>query len=317
MIFRRSRKQAPPAPPCTPNTVTIEDLLQLKKRAEQPPPEFWTDFERQFKERQRAAAIQEKHPSWWHVFPRIAVAIPAGATAALAIGFIVWRNAAPTPVPATGTLEQQTLSSEETASAALATLTSRAAKPAPEQSGPPASEPSHPAATVAATEQAPARVSAAEAAVTKSVTPQHLEAARDAFASIPPTRNHRTGNTASIVFYEARPQSTRTTSTAALFQMPIVIDSDLVAALPASTINTQPTTNTDAAASENTQEPTDPRRARLLTYADSTIPVAAATTDNPRVTRLRDRVTSRFDDKALSDSISRFATTGDSLTIKF
>ncbi|MDR1011880.1 MAG: hypothetical protein LBM04_12295, partial [Opitutaceae bacterium] len=94
MIFPSRSKHTSSVPSRTESAVSVEDLLQFKKRAEQPPPEFWNDFERQLKERQRAAAIQEKR-SWWQVLPRIAAALPVGATAALAIGFIVWRNAAP------------------------------------------------------------------------------------------------------------------------------------------------------------------------------------------------------------------------------
>lgn len=312
MIFRHSRKKAPHASPRTPGTVTIEDLLQLKKRAEQPPPEFWADFDRQLKERQRAAAIQEKPSAWWRVLPRIAIAIPAGATAAIAIGFIVWRSAppsAPAPSPAPDTLERRDVHSAQNASTALAISGPRAAESAIAQP--------QPAATVAVVEQTPARATAAEAAVTQPVAPQHIETARNAFATIAPARSHRALGAGSIVFYEPKPQTTKATSTAALYQLPVVIDSDLVAALPPPATSIQPVTSIESIAAEAMQDAADPRRARLLTYTDNTIPVAAAATDNPRVTRLRERVTSRFDDKSLSDSISRIATSGDSLSIKF
>jgi hypothetical protein len=327
MIFRSSSKHTPSVSSRTESTVSVGDLLQFKKRAEQPPPEFWTDFECQLKERQRAAAIQEKHP-WWQVLPRIALAIPASATAALAIGFIVWRNAVPAPTPDTdaNTLAHQALPhpGEEnptlTTTNALAlartsiAMTSPAEPVAPQPESTPQSQP----ATIAATESPPARPTAAEAAAAKPVAVEHLETARTAFASITTVRPQR-ANTTTIAF-ATKPQTTKTTSTAALFSMPVVIDSDLIAASPASTTASLSTTHNPKPAESTatgTEDPADARRERLLTYADNFLPAAAASVDNPRVTRLRNRVTSRFDDKSLSDSISRIATTGDSLTIKF
>lgn len=315
MIFRRSRKNPPPAPPPrAESTVTVEDLLQFKKHAEQPSPEFWNDFEHQLKKRQLAAAIQERRPAWWSVLPRIALTIPASATAALAIGFIVWRNTTPPPQPAADTLAHQPL---PTASDIAAV-----ANPAPDTNANTPFTASAPArenlqtAVIAAIEQ-PARPTAAEAAATQPVAPEHLETARNAFASLATIRPHRADPAVNFFNVNAKQQTIKSTSTAALFSEPVVIDHELIAALPASTTTSNPTINTAASTPAKPEDPADPRRERLLTYIDNTIPVAAASTDSPRIVRLRDRVTSRFDDKALSDSISRVATTGDTFTIKF
>lgn len=78
-------------PDRSPEKVTIEDLLRVK-RAERPSPEFWACFERDLRAKQ-LAAIVEKRP-WWHALhlPQAARMIaryqmPAGAAAVLALSF--------------------------------------------------------------------------------------------------------------------------------------------------------------------------------------------------------------------------------------
>ncbi len=78
--------------------VTLKDLLHLK-RAERPEPEFWTRFERDLREKQLAALL-EKRP-WWRGLARSLTRhayVPAGAAAALALGFIAFRQYAPSPL---------------------------------------------------------------------------------------------------------------------------------------------------------------------------------------------------------------------------
>ncbi len=79
--------------------VTLEDLLRLK-RAERPPAEFWTEFDRQLRTKQLSALV-ERRP-WWHGLSEAFAGLrryplPIGAAAALAITFITLRqeNAAP------------------------------------------------------------------------------------------------------------------------------------------------------------------------------------------------------------------------------
>ena len=67
--------------------VRLEDLLRLK-RAERPPSEFWTEFDRELRERQLASLVEKK--SWWHelaaAFNRVGrLRLPLGATAVLAL----------------------------------------------------------------------------------------------------------------------------------------------------------------------------------------------------------------------------------------
>jgi hypothetical protein len=76
-----------------PSRVTLEDLLRLK-RAERPPPEFWSEFERELRQKQLAALVERK--SWWHelaaAYSRFGkLRLPLGATAVLALSFLTIR----------------------------------------------------------------------------------------------------------------------------------------------------------------------------------------------------------------------------------
>jgi hypothetical protein len=75
--------------------VTLEALLQLK-RSERPAPEFWDKFDRELRQKQLAALVEERR--WWQKFslamPRWAYA-PAGAAAALALSVVSVRMMMP------------------------------------------------------------------------------------------------------------------------------------------------------------------------------------------------------------------------------
>ncbi len=80
-------------PDRSPEKVTIEDLLRIK-RAERPPAEFWTRFEQDLRAKQ-LAAIVEKRPWWCYLrIPQVTrvvsrYQVPVGAAAILALSFIV------------------------------------------------------------------------------------------------------------------------------------------------------------------------------------------------------------------------------------
>lgn len=131
--------------------VTVEDLLRIK-RAEQPPPEFWNQFEREMRIRQLAAIVEPR--PWWAPFIRVGARVsryqlPIGAAAILALSFVTIReyrtdDLQPTFVPelrapelALAPPEQtggpaETLSDDEDSGAALAAVESVAV---PEVSG--------------------------------------------------------------------------------------------------------------------------------------------------------------------------------------
>jgi hypothetical protein len=78
--------------------VTIEDLLRLK-RAERPSPDFWTNFERDLRQKQLTALVQKRR--WWHEIPRLLnrrIYLPAGAAAIIAFTVITIRYAVPSRI---------------------------------------------------------------------------------------------------------------------------------------------------------------------------------------------------------------------------
>lgn len=75
--------------------VTLEDLLRLK-RAERPSPEFWSNFERELRQKQLTALVQKRR--WWHELPVLInrrVYIPAGAAAIIAFTVVTVRYSVP------------------------------------------------------------------------------------------------------------------------------------------------------------------------------------------------------------------------------
>lgn len=76
--------------------VSLEDLLQLK-RAERPTPEFWSNFEKELRQKQLTALVEKRR--WWHDVPALLsrrVYLPAGAAAAVAFTLVAVRYQAPT-----------------------------------------------------------------------------------------------------------------------------------------------------------------------------------------------------------------------------
>ena len=74
--------------------ITIEDILRLK-RAERPPVEFWSTFDRELRAKQLSALV-EKRPWWQDVpktFPRLfRYRIPLGASAVIALTLVSLRD---------------------------------------------------------------------------------------------------------------------------------------------------------------------------------------------------------------------------------
>jgi hypothetical protein len=73
------------------SSVSIEDLLRLKA-AEKPSAEFWTQFERELRQKQLTALVQKRR--WWHDLPVLLsrrVYVPAGAAAIVAFTLMTTR----------------------------------------------------------------------------------------------------------------------------------------------------------------------------------------------------------------------------------
>jgi len=78
-------------PPDKKSPVSIEDLLRLKA-AERPNPEFWSQFERELRQKQLTALVQKRR--WWHDLPVLLsrrVYMPAGAAAIVAFTLVTVR----------------------------------------------------------------------------------------------------------------------------------------------------------------------------------------------------------------------------------
>ena len=78
-------------------TVSLEDLLRIK-RAEQPPPEFWSQFEVDLRAKQLAAIVEPR--PWWAPLIRVGARLshfqlPVGAAAILALSFVTVREYRP------------------------------------------------------------------------------------------------------------------------------------------------------------------------------------------------------------------------------
>lgn len=68
--------------------ITVEDLLRLK-RAERPAAEFWTNFERELRQKQLTALLQKR--PWWQELPQFFARrayLPLGASAVLAFTLV-------------------------------------------------------------------------------------------------------------------------------------------------------------------------------------------------------------------------------------
>jgi hypothetical protein len=82
--------------------VTVEDLLRLK-RAERPAAEFWTNFERELRQKQLTALLNKR--PWWQELPQLLTRrayMPVGATAILAFTLVSVKFYAPAQVAQAG-----------------------------------------------------------------------------------------------------------------------------------------------------------------------------------------------------------------------
>ncbi len=282
-------RQRPPSP------VSVEDLLRLK-RAERPAPEFWTEFEAQLRYKQ-LVAIVDKRPWWRRVSLRNVgkLAIPFGATAAIALTVFTVRQPQPGAAPQAGE------------SAPLATTH--------ESVSPVAATPSSGAVLVHRTEvaaEAHERIADAEVSpepVAKAAT-QVATAAVMQETDSPASSGAPEYSLAQVILglegsteSDARPQfEVESGFLSALqvgdFQSVALERREIAPAQPAATVSQ------------------DPRRARLLASL-SEVDESAHMESNPRVARSRERITRRLTEQALYDSISRLGLNGDSVSIRF
>ncbi|MBS0661795.1 MAG: hypothetical protein JSR48_00905 [Verrucomicrobia bacterium] len=104
----------------------MEDLLRVK-RAEQPPPEFWDEFQRGMRAKQLAAIVEPR--PWWAPFIKVGARVaryqlPVGAAAILAVTFVMvseYRTVERAPVfePAVATVASSPLAAESARESAV------------------------------------------------------------------------------------------------------------------------------------------------------------------------------------------------------
>lgn len=85
-------------PPDKKSPVSVEDLLRLKT-TERPDAEFWSQFERELRQKQLTALVLKRH--WWHELPALLsrrVYVPAGAAAIVAFTLVTVRYSNSSPL---------------------------------------------------------------------------------------------------------------------------------------------------------------------------------------------------------------------------
>lgn len=274
--------------------VTLEDLLRLK-RAERPPAEFWSEFDRELRAKQLAAIVEQR--PWWAPVLRgwvklAYLQLPVGATAILALTFVTVR-------------EYRTTRIEDVSAPVFTAPTAVAPVQTATQSDAFAAN-TAPASAVVAVEQ-PAAVAVAEATIestaravgeTSHVTPMFAGMLREELTPAEPTPSAR-----SIAANLAAVQAS---------------DPDLVQMLarePDFGSRRQSARASRIEPLSQIANPGDARRSRLLAGA---LPVSAGFTSSAKTEsdRSHERQASRLDDR-LYDSISRLGVRGPSVAIKF
>jgi hypothetical protein len=274
---------------------TLEDLLRLK-RAERPPAEFWSDFDRELRAKQLAALVQ-RHP-WWQTLPAAALdavlrfRLPLGAAAALAITFYSFRGDQPTVAAPGATVSPQPVAAAPAPAAPepLAVATVVAAEPALVAVSLPALTAGEGAADKPATAESPVKSRAPSAAETVALS----------FPAVSGTHTLDTDFSGSPLLAvslapagsSGGPVVTHLLGGASGFES---------RALPART-TVEPL--------QQMSSPGETRRARLLTAM-----VSMASMDPSA--RTTERAASRIAEDDLYDQVQRFGARGDRLHVKF
>jgi hypothetical protein len=276
--------------------VSLEDLIRLK-RAERPPQEFWSEFESQLRHKQ-LAAIVDKRP-WWRRFSMANVAklsLPVGATAIVALTLTSFRERF-----------HATPSAGETITAFTSSAQSDATSAAADTAGALANKKTQ--AELLASTQVEANAAAHLDVKPAAGSRAHADLVASSGADdVLVSQAEKEMSLAQVILGiednapEVQPR----------FEETVLIASSSLAggASDSHHLGAQETPALAGLASS-----IDARRARLLVSVDS--PESTIRKDNSRVARTRDRIASRLNEQALSDSIRRLGLNGDSVSIKF
>jgi len=264
-------------------TVTLEDLLRLK-RAERPPAEFWSEFERDMRVKQLAAIVEPR--PWWAPLIRVGARVahyqlPVGAAAILALSFITVREYRSVNLGSSDAPEAapQIVPAEVAVSTPAAPTPSRIESPVPTAS--------QIAALAAPAPTAPAAASAATGQISHSIS----------FLDAVPLEREPTPSARYIAANLAAAQAAD----------PRIMD-DVFGTSVRNASNRVPVRDPLAQISS----PSESRRSRLLATA---LPAVANSGDVSLGTS--DRVARRLTEDRLYDTISRVGLKGDRVAIKF
>jgi hypothetical protein len=275
--------------------VTLEDLLRLK-RAERPPTEFWSQFDRELRAKQLSALV-EKRP-WWRTVPRVfgglsRYHLPLGATAILALTVVTVREYHSIPAPAAS----ENLAGAEvraTASIAPARQVAAIAASAPVQDG---------FAAGSAENEAPAEVKAPAPAIAQIPAVNHLDQLLPALGVMPASEDDQP-LTPTARFVAANLALAKALEPAVAQNLLGASHGFESRALPARTPVVEPLAQMAS--------PSDVRRSRLLSATALSASLNSTAPARPIESHAR-----RLSDDQLYDTISRFGARGNSVLVKF
>jgi hypothetical protein len=296
--------------------VTLEELLRIK-RAERPAQDFWEGFERDLRHKQLAAAIVEERPWWRSLTGGLAkIYVPVGAVAAVAFAMVMMhsdRTALPVvAVAAAGSPDATVVAVDDgTPGGGIAPSSLLA-------SNEPASPLTTEGVAVASVRVAP-DASAPQPRTDAQPSPARTDAdASDGLLALSST------SAVAAALVGARNETFRRQSLAALQVQSGNGDRIVAAPILALFETASPPVEADA---NNVTDGNDylhrlasspnPRSSRLFAYADPVSENEMDTDNNPRLTRARERITSRLSDRALVDSSRRFGAADGMVSIKF
>jgi len=273
--------------------VTLEDLLRLK-RAERPPAEFWTQFDRELRAKQ-LAAIVEKRP-WWRTLPSAfgglsRYHLPLGATAILALTVLTVREyRSPAPAPAS-----------EAASDVVASV---AVPPSSAAEVVRNSTPAREVVVASSPESETAADSANFVLASEATTPGRLTQIIPVLGAAPSVGNSGTETTPTARFIATNLALAKAAEPAIAQNLLGASHGFEARAMPARAPVVEPLSQMAS--------PSDVRRSRLLNGAVMSVSMNSAAPARPAEVRSR-----RLSDEQLYDTISRFGAKGNSLLVKF
>jgi hypothetical protein len=276
------------------NKVTLENLLRFK-RCEQPPPEFWQQFDRELRAKQLAAIVARR--PWWTPLARYVgvvsrYSLPLGAAAALAIAFAgVHEYRVYVPARASADDAQSTEASVPTVEPVEVAM---AVTPVPVRSN------EHPNLVTVSGERSVAKpVVYHDSAKRETAAPARMDARSLAFDA--GSESTESSSDLWVASNLAAAQAAEPEAVRNLLGMSSSLDGRMV---PAVRTHVEPLEQMDPPAAE--------QRSRLL---GGVVP-ALATYNGTVPVPVNDRVVKDLSDDRLYESISRYSEGGDYLSIK-